>query len=312
MRKNVVQSQRSNSKLVVIIGATSSGKTALSLQLAKRFNAEIVSADSRQLYRGLTIGTGKATRAELRSIPHHLIDWKNPGRTASLAEYKKAADCALSNIWRRGKNALLVGGTPLYVRAVVDNYQIPTVKPDKAFRSYLEKFPLKSLYRRLQGVDSKSADLIGEHNARRMIRAIEVWHSTGKKFSDFQIKSDDRYTSLVLGLTMERSELYRRIDTRVDERLRRGMIGEVKSLLNHGVSKQWLQSLGLEYRAIIAYLDAGESQKNKIAMAQALKYAIHDFARRQLVWYRKFSNVQWIDFDDQKKASGLINRFLYD
>lgn len=312
MRRNQSISDRSGRKLISIIGPTSSGKTALSLRLAKSFNAEIVSADSRQLYQGLTIGTGKATRAELRSVRHHLIDWKNPGKTVSLAEYKKAADTALNDIWSRGKNAFLVGGTPLYVRSVLDNYQIPEAKPDLSFRARLEKLPLPILFKKLSRIDSKAAAHIGPHNARRIIRALEVCHITKRKFSEQQTKSNDKYRSLVLGLYVQRDDLYRLIDARVDSRLRRGMIAEVKSLLKNGVRKKWLQSLGLEYRAIITYLDEGENRSNKEKMAQALKFAIHDFARRQLVWYRKFPDVHWLEPHDEAKAKKLIQSFLED
>jgi len=280
--------------------------------LAKRFNGEIVSADSRQLYRALTIGTGKATRAELRRVAHHLIDWKNPGRTVSLSQYKKAADAALTDIWRRGRNAFLVGGTPLYARSVLDNYQIPAVKQDMKFRASLEKKSALQLYAMLKKVDPVTAERIDKHNARRLIRALEICHSTNKRVSDFITTSHDRYKSLVIGLHVDRKILYRLIDDRVDKRLRRGMIAEVKSLLKQGVSKKWLKSLGLEYRAIITYLEKGETRTNKLKMAESLKNAIHDFARRQLVWYRKFPDVCWLAPHDTTGASKLIQRFLSD
>ncbi|MBI2483648.1 tRNA (adenosine(37)-N6)-dimethylallyltransferase MiaA [Candidatus Uhrbacteria bacterium] len=312
MRKKFPLESRSGNKLIVIIGPTSSGKTSLALKLAQLFNGEIVSADSRQLYRGLTIGTGKATRAELRRVPHHLIDWKNPGKTVSLAQYKKAADSALAHIIKSGRNAFLVGGTPLYVRAVLDNYQMPAVAPDKRFRARHEKFSVSLLHKMLHAVDPNAAKDIGPYNARRLIRALEVWHVSKRKFSDLKKQSEHRYTSLVLGLDCPRVELYRRIDRRVDQRMKRGMISEVKTLLKNGVSARWLQSLGLEYRAIISYLAEGESPKQKEKLVQSLKYAIHDFARRQLVWYRKFPDVHWVAPDDITHTRIMIKHFLND
>ncbi len=298
--------------LIVILGPTSVGKTALSLSLAKKFKGEIVSVDSRQVYRGLDIGTGKATKRERRSIPHHLIDWKNPGKTITLSEYKKGADAAIHDIYKRGKIPFFVGGSALYIQAVVENYLIPSVPPQPKLRKKLEAMTTHTLVKLLQKHDVLTAAKIDIANRRRIIRALEVTLISGKPFSSLQQKGEPLYNSLMVGLTLDRDDLYKKIDERLDARMKRGLVSEVRQLLGSGISISWLSSLGLEYRYISAFLKDPQSKNKNIRKeyVSKLKYAIHDFARRQLVWFRKNRAIQWIKPTDIKLASRLVRDFL--
>ncbi|MBI4272228.1 tRNA (adenosine(37)-N6)-dimethylallyltransferase MiaA [Candidatus Uhrbacteria bacterium] len=305
--------QASKIPLIVILGPTSAGKTALSLTLAKKFNGEIVSADSRQVYRGLDIGTGKATVRERRGIAHHLIDWKNPGNTISLAEYKKAADAAILGITQRGKIPFLVGGSALYLKAVVDNYLIPLVAPQPKLRKKLDRMTTSELVRLLKRHDAITASKIDIENRRRIIRALEVTLTSGKPFSSLQRKGEPLYSCLKIGPLLTREDLYKKIDDRLDARVKRGLIAEVQHLLDSGVSSSWLSSLGLEYRHITAFLRDSRAKNIDVRneYISTLKYAIHDFARRQLVWFRKDPQIEWIAPTNIAHASRLIRKFLF-
>ncbi len=301
--------------LIVIVGPTSSGKSDIAIRLAKKFNGEIVSADSRQVYKGLDIGTGKVTKREQRIIPHHMLDVCKPGKQYTLAQFKKAADKAIAEIHSRGKLPFLVGGTPLYTKAVVENYSIPAIKPDLSYRKKLESMSLPKLQALLKKKDSLTYQHIDLKNPRRVIRALEVIEATGASFWEQRQKQQRRYDVLILGVDVPREELYHRIDLRVDQRIKKGMIREVEKLIERGVSKKWLASLGLEYRHITHILTQTQNkvsgikyQTQKEQMIQALKYAIHDFARRQMVWYRKEKEIQWITGLSQ--AEEQVKNFL--
>lgn len=295
--------------LIVILGPTSSGKSDLGILLAKKFNGEIVSADSRQVYKELNIGTGKVTKEEQRIIKHHLLDVVKPGTRFNVAEYKKIADKAIFDIWKRGKLPFLVGGSSLYIQAVVDNYHLPEGVSDLSIRETLEKMPLSQLLLQLKKVDPESYKSIDKKNKRRVVRALEVYQSTGAKFSQLQRKGEDRYNALLIGIDLPRDVLYHRIDERVNSRVQQGMIKEVEKLLKRGVSAEWLSSLGLEYRLISDYLL--HTNKNKEArddMLQKLKYAIHDFARRQLTWFRREKRIHWVK--SEKETEKEMRNFL--
>lgn len=300
--------------LIVIAGATSSGKSALGIRLAQKWNGEIVSADSRQVYKYLDLGTGKVTKAEQRVVSHHLIDVMEPGKRMDIARYKRLADKAISDIWKRGKIPFLVGGSALYLRAVVHNYSIPHVGLTKK-RKELETKSRTYLLRLLKQKDLRTYEQIDRYNKRRILRALEVYFATGVPFSQHQKKEESMYYALFLALDVPREELYARIDDRVDARIKKGMLKEVEQLLKQKVSKRWLKNLGLEYRYITEYLQSAKKLQttnyklsSKIEMIQKLKYAIHDFARRQLVWFRKEKSLQWIQ--DEKQAHKLIKEFL--
>lgn len=294
-------------KLVVILGPTASGKSALGMALAQRFHGEIVSADSRQVYRGLDIGSAKVTPQEQAMVPHHLLDVVDPNAVYSVAQYQRAANAAIADMLARGYQPFLVGGSPHYIQAVVDNLDIPAIPPQPALRAELESRPLSELLAQLEELDPRSAATIERHNPRRVIRALEVCIVSGKPFSEQRRVAAPLYESLLVGIQWPRTVLYQRIDARVDERMQQGMVQEVQHLLQ-GVSSERLEALGLEYRYINRWL-RGE-YASEAAMVERLKYAIHDFTRRQLTWFRKEARITWIEGYDMCRAEEPVAHFL--
>ncbi len=295
-------------KLIVILGATASGKSALGIHLAQRFNGEIVSADSRQVYRGLDIGSAKVTPEERALVPHHLLDVADPREIYSVARFREEASAAIDAILERGRQPFLVGGSPHYLQVVVDNLQVPQVAPDPALRRQLEARPLSALLAELEQRDPRAAASIDRRNPRRVIRALEVTLISGRPFSEQQGQASPRYESLLLGIAWPRQELYRRIDERVETRMRQGMVEEVRALLKQGLSHERLEALGLEYR-FVSRLLRGEYESEE-AMVERLKYAIHDFARRQLTWFRRDQRIIWLEGYDVARAGAEVERFL--
>ncbi len=295
-------------KLVVLLGPTASGKSGLSITLAQHFNGEIISADSRQVYRGLDIGTAKVTSAEQALVPHHVLDVADPRDVYTVAQFQRDAISAINDILKRSHQPFLVGGSPHYIQAVVDNLDIPHIEPQPALRAQLEKRPMPELLQQLEKLDSRSAATIDRNNPRRVIRALEVCLVSGKPFSQQRKMSEPLYQSLLLGIEWPREVLYRRIDERVDERMQQGMVQEVQRLLDEGISHQRLEALGLEYRYIIRWLTG--AFENEDEMVQKLKYAIHDFTRRQLTWFRKEKRIVWMNGGDWAQTEDVIRNFL--
>ena len=295
-------------KLVVLLGPTASGKSGLGITLAQRFNGEIISADSRQVYRGLDIGTAKVTPAEQALVPHHLLDVADPREVYTVAQFQRDATAAINGILKRSHHPFLVGGSPHYIQAVVDNLDIPHIEPHPELRAQLEKRPLPELMEQLEELDPHIAATIDRQNSRRIIRALEVCLVSGKPFSQQRTISEPLYQSLLLGIEWPREVLYHRIDKRVDERMQQGMVQEVQRLLGEGISHQRLEALGLEYRYVSRWLlGAFESEDE---MVQRLKYAIHDFTRRQLTWFRKEKRIVWINGGDWEQAESVVKDFL--
>jgi tRNA dimethylallyltransferase len=295
-------------KLVVVLGPTASGKSGLGISLAQRFDGEIVSADSRQVYRGLDIGTAKITPEEQLLVPHYLFDVADPRQVYTVAQFQRDAIAAINDILEREHQPFLVGGSPHYIQAVVDNLDIPRIEPQPELRAQLEKHPLPELLMQLEQLDPQSAATIDRNNPRRVIRALEVNLISGKPFSQQRNMAKPLYRSLLLGIEWPREVLYRRIDARVDERMRQGMVHEVQKLLDEGVSHERLEALGLEYRYISRLL-RGEF-RDEVEMVERLKYAIHDFTRRQLTWYRKDKRIVWIEREDGGRAKEIVRTFL--
>jgi len=295
-------------KLVVLLGPTASGKSGLSITLAQHFNGEIISADSRQVYRGLDIGTAKVTSAEQALVPHHVLDVADPRDVYTVAQFQRDAISAINDILKRSHQPFLVGGSPHYIQAVVDNLDIPHIEPQPALRAQLEKRPMPELLQQLEKLDSRSAATIDRNNPRRVIRALEVCLVSGKAFSQQRKMSEPLYQSLLLGIEWPREVLYRRIDERVDERMQQGMVQEVQRLLDEGISHQRLEALGLEYRYIIRWLTG--AFENEDEMVQKLKYAIHDFTRRQLTWFRKEKRIVWMNGGDWAQTEDVVRDFL--
>jgi len=295
-------------KLVVLLGPTASGKSGLGITLAQRFNGEIISADSRQIYRSLDIGTAKVTPAEQALVPHHVLNVADPREIYTVAQFQRDAIGAINDILKRSHQPFLVGGSPHYIQTVVDNLDIPHIEPQPELRAQLEKRPLPELLEQLEELDPRGAATIDRNNPRRVIRALEVCLVSGKPFSQQRKMSDPLYHSLLLGIELPREVLYRRIDERVDERMQQGMVQEVQRLLDEGVSQQRLEALGLEYRYITRWLKG--AFENEDEMVQRLKYAIHDFTRRQLTWFRKEKRIVWMNGGDWEEAQDVVRDFL--
>jgi len=296
--------------LIIVLGPTASGKSALGIALAQKFHGEIVSADSRQIYRGLDIGTAKVTLAERALVPHHLLDIIDPREVYTVSQFQRDAISAIDAILARSHQPFLVGGSPHYIQAVVDHLDIPHVPPQPELRTQLEKHPLAELLAELKARDPQTAAVIDNNNPRRIIRALEVCLITGKPFSQQRSVAAPLYRSLLLGIRWQRSVLYQRIDARVDERMQQGMVQEVRDLLAQGVSAERLDGLGLEYRFITRLLQ--DKFASEAEMVERLKYAIHDFTRRQLSWFRKDQRIVWIDGDGrmEQQAEQIVREFM--
>lgn len=292
--------------LFVILGPTAVGKSAVALGLAQEFGGEIVSADSRTIYRGMDIATAKPTRAEQALLPHHLIDVVEPDEELTLAEYQQRAYAAIDDILARGKLPLLVGGTGLYVRAVVEGYNIPRVPPNVARRSELEQVPAPELYARLRALDPDIALTILPNNTRRMIRALEVIEATGAKMSEQQTRHPPSYTITQLGLTLPRPLLYARVDARIEKMLADGLVDEVRGLVERGYSLNLPSMTGLGYREIGAYVRGEISLDEAVTL---LKSNTRKFIRHQANWFRPSdARIHWFDLSLQSHVD--IHRFV--
>ncbi len=280
------------STLIVITGPTAVGKTAYAIELAQRNGGEIVSADSRQIYRGLDIGTAKPTPQEQAAVRHHVIDVVNPDEPFTLAEYQAAAYAAIKDIFSRGKQPLLVGGTGLYIHAVVDGLRIPPVPPDPALRRELEAQDGAMLYARLRELDPPAAGRIDPRNVRRTIRALEVCLTTGRRFSELGQAQPLPYPVEIIMLDMDRERLYARIDARVERMIEQGLVAEVERLAAQGYDWRLPSMSGLGYKQIGEYLRGEVSLEQAIAN---IKHATHRFVRHQYAWFRKFQSSA-IDF----------------
>jgi len=284
------------SHVIAIVGPTAVGKSDLALHLAQACGGEIVSADSRQVYRYMDIGTAKPTPEAQAAIPHHLIDVVDPDDDFTLAIYQSMADAAIGGIHRRGRLAFLVGGSGLYVRAVTSGFRIPHVAPDAELRLKLQgkaaREGSEALYEELKLVDPAAAEKIDLRNVRRVIRALEVFLTTGVPFSQMQGNVPPFHT-LVIGLTTSREDLYNRIDSRVDRMLEQGLVHEVKQLLERGYSLDLPSMSGIGYRHIGQYLQGGTGLEAAILQ---MKYDTHRFARHQYAWFRPSDKaIHWFD-----------------
>ncbi|MEG0269254.1 MAG: tRNA (adenosine(37)-N6)-dimethylallyltransferase MiaA [Clostridia bacterium] len=291
-------------KLVVIAGTNASGKSALGIELAKHYGGEIVSADSRQVFRGLNLGSGKVTPEEMKGVPHHLIDVCDAGDYYSMADFQHMAYAAIDDILSRGKIPFLVGGTGLYIACVADGYVLSGIMPDLAYRAELEKSSTEQLYEML--IEQWPETDVEPKNRNRVMRALEKLHD-GDQATPSQ---KPRYNTLRLGVTHEREVLRQRIDERLERRLQAGMIDEVRGLLDAHVSDVFLQKLGLEYRLITQYL-LGEIESEE-EMTLLLSNAIKQFAKRQMTWFRRDKAIQWLNMDGDAiaEACAAVDAFV--
>lgn len=278
--------------LLAIVGPTAVGKTALSLRMARLFNGEIVSADSRQVYRWMDIGTAKPMPAERAAVPHHLIDVVDPDEEFSLALYQDMATAAIADIAARGRSPLLVGGTGQYLAAVLQGWQLPRVAPRPDIRAALERqaaeLGAEALYARLKEVDPAAAARILPGNVRRIIRALEVYEATGKPISEQRSVQSPPYRITTIWLTLPAPLLYARIDARVDAMMAAGLLDEVRRLLERGYHWDLPSMSGLGYREFRPYFEGRATLDEAVAR---LKYDTHAFARRQPAWFRRLPNV---------------------
>ena len=284
-------------RVLAIVGPTAVGETALALRLGAACGGEVVSADSRQIYCSMDIGTAKPTPAERATVPHHLVDIVDPDERLTLAQYRERAAAAIADIWSRGALPMLVGGTGLYVRALLEGWTVPEVPPDPELRAQLaataECEGAETLHARLGMVDPDAAARIDARNVRRVIRALEVYAHTGEPISRQQAKQPPAYRVLMLGLTLARPQLYARIDSRIDAMLAAGLIEEVRGLLARGYTPELASMSALGYREIAAHLRGDLDLAQAVAL---IRRSTRRFVRQQYNWFRlEDTHIHWLD-----------------
>lgn len=292
-------------KLIVIAGPTASGKTALSLKLAKKFKGEIISADSRAIYKKLDIGTAKPTKEERNIVPHHLINLVEPDDVLTLSQYKELAVKKIKKITSRNRLPFLVGGTALYIYAVIGNWQIPEVSPNKKLRAELEKQTAEKLYLQLLKKDHGAKNFIDPQNKRRIIRALEVIATTKKTFSEQRKKGEPLFDTLIIGIKRTPEELKKIISARTKKMIRAGLIKEVGGILKKGYSSKLPALSGIHYKEIIAYL------KKEITLPEAIALINKNnekLVKHQLTWFKRDKGIRWIK--NYAQANSLLKNFL--
>ena len=290
-------------KVVAVVGTNASGKSALGIELAKKYNGEIISADSRQVFTGLDLGSGKVTPEEMQGVPHHLIDVREPNEFFSMADFQKMSYAAIEDIRACGRLPMIVGGTGLYVDSVLDGYMLSDKEPDLAYRAELEKLTTPELYDMLLKLMPEAQ--VDRCNRNRVMRMIERIHDG----DDAVPSKQKRYESLRLGVSWPREVVNQRIDERLERRLKEGMIEEVQGLMDRGATTEFLLGLGLEYRFITQYL-LGEMGREE--MLEKLAIAIKQFAKRQMTWFRRNPDIIWLDMagDYMSQACEVVEAFL--
>ena len=300
--------------VIAIVGPTAIGKSQLALRLAREFNGEIINADSRQVYRYMNIGTAKPTQEELTLVPHRLIDIINPDEDFSLAQYQEMAYRAISDVQKRGKLPLLVGGTGQYVRAVLEGWAIPPVAPDPELRRNLteraSRGEAEELYRELVRLDPAAAQKIDPRNVRRVIRALEVSRHAGAPFSELQKRKTPPFESMIIGLTADRAELYRRIDARVERMIEQGFVEEVRKLVSLGYGLDLPSMSGIGYKQIGQFLKGELTLETAI---EQIKFETHRVARHQYNWFRlSDKRIRWFDVQGELETEirQQVTRFV--
>ena len=295
--------------LLVIVGPTAVGKTDIGIKLAKKLSGEIISADSMQVYKDLNIGTAKITPLEMEGIPHHLIDIKEPWESFSVAEFQQLVEEKIVEINQRKHLPILVGGTGLYVNSVIYNKynftptgEIGNIR--KKYQEVVDNFGTETIHRELAKVDPISAEKIHPNDAKRIIRALEVYHTTGRPISSFaNDKGSDKYNLALIGLNMDRKLLYERINRRVDLMLEKGWLKEVQDLLNRGVPQDSPALQGLGYKQLIMYLNKEISYEKAV---EIIKRETRRYAKRQITWFKRENQIQWIDVTNKSKDEIIL------
>lgn len=299
--------------VITIVGPTASGKTNLSVEVAKRFNGEIVSADSMQIYKGMDIGTAKPTIEEMQGIKHHLIDFVNPDTTFSVADYVKLAHDVIADIYSRGKCPIIVGGTGLYVSSLLNNIQFDETKYDEAIRADLYEFARlegeQALWQMLKEIDPVTAFEVHQNNLPRVIRAIEIFKQTGRTMQEHRQSSrliPSKYLPLKIGLTTRnRAALYDRINLRVDQMIDQGLVDEARGLICSASSKTAFQAIG--YKELFPFVSG---EVNFLQAVDKLKQETRRYAKRQLTWFRKDCEIHWF-FSDEYEKLELLRKNVY-
>lgn len=294
-------------KIIVILGQTSTGKSDFAVEIAQRFNNEIISADSRQVYKGMDLGSGKITKKEMGGVPHYLLDVVSPLKTFSVSDFKKLADKKIEEIFKKGKVPIICGGTGFYIDTIVDGMTFPEVPPNKELREKLSKKTAIQLFDMLKKLDRERADSIDQNNAVRLIRAIEITHALGKVP---KIETSSKFNVLKIGLTLSPEILKERIRNRLLTRIKKGMIKEIQNLHDKGLSWKRMNELGLEYRYGALYL---QGKLTKEEMIETICTETWHFAKRQNTWFKRDKNTVWIDptkNTDKNKAMKEITKFL--
>jgi len=292
-------------KVIAVVGPTATGKSDLAVALARRYDGEVVSADSRQVYRGLDVGSGKVTKAEMRGVPHHMLDIEDPKRVYNVERYREDAKQAVKDILSRGKVPVICGGTGFYVNALIYDEQFPNVAPDRALRARLAKKSTKVLMNMLTKLDPRRAREMDPHNKVRIIRAIEIARALG---SVPKTKKKKRYDVLWIGLDLPRPALREKIHARLMRRMRGDkIVAETRRLRAHGVSWKRLYEFGLEYRHAGLYL---QKKMTHTEMLEKLEQEIVNFSKRQMTWFGRNEGIHWFAPTDIKKITSLTSRFL--
>lgn len=290
-------------QIIVILGPNASGKSDLGVEMAKKIGGEIISADSRQVYRGMDIGSGKITKKEMKRIPHYLLDVVSPKTEFNVTHFKKLAEEKIKEIIKRGKIPMVVGGTGFWIDALVFNYNLPAVGPDKKLRAKLEKLSNAELFKKLQKLDLVRAKSIDKNNKRRLVRALEIVTVSKKPVSP--LKNNPAYDILFIGIKRSKEDSETRIYKRLKTRLEEGMVEEIKNLHDSGVSWKRLDDFGLEYRYISRYL---HKQLSYEEMTEELFRAIKKYWKRQLTWFKRNKKIHWVTFG--VAAEKLVKKFL--
>jgi len=298
-------------KLIVILGPTASGKSELAIKLAKRFNGEIISADSRQVYKGMDIGTGKVTKKEMKGIPHYLLDVASPKRRFTVVQYRKLALKAINKIFKKVHVPILCGGTGFYIQAVVDGIIIPEVPPDRKLRKELERKTVNELFNQLKKIDPQRAKTIEPKNKRRLIRALEIV----KKIGPVPVfkKKPLPYPVLMIGIKKERQELKKLIKKRLFKWLKQGFLKEILKLRKFGLSWEKIEDFGIHYRVVAQYLQNKTLQQaqGKLSYKKMIENSLRElqnYTKRQMTWFKRDKRIIWLK--NQKEAEKLVRKFL--
>jgi tRNA dimethylallyltransferase len=296
--------------IIVITGPTASGKTGLSVALAKKLNTEIVSADSMQLYENMDIGTAKVTASEMQGVKHHMVDCVSPMTNYSVNDYVCDATVAIDGILEKGKTPIIVGGTGLYINSLIYNFNLTEAKSDLNLRAELENETAEKLLTMLTEFDPETAKKLHPNNKRRIVRAIEMYKTSGITMSE-QIeitkKAPQKYSSKIFALTMDREKLYDRINLRVDTMIEKGLVIEVQKLLKMGIPPTNTAMQAIGYKEIVNYINHEISLDEAI---EIIKQESRRYAKRQLTWFRRDGNVQWINVDEYENVNDIIRKIM--